>query len=179
MKRRLIFAALSLPAAIFGRGTPQVVIESRIVEVGPGILSANFGTSLGNLYANFPSDLAPGDRISGTFATLPKGTKEAERTANAAALSAMTIEICGSDFSVATGLFVCPRVSEDSLRIVLSEIVSMEGGEEQSITIVPAEVSAAGTFAISRRLSGNRRGDYRINVSIPWSEESFRNPAAE
>ncbi len=89
--------------------TPQILIESRIVEIGPGVLSANFGTNLGNVYANFPSDMAPGDHISGTFATLPKGTKEPERAANNAALQSLSVDICGATFRVDMGIFVCPR----------------------------------------------------------------------
>jgi hypothetical protein len=52
-------------------------------------------------------------------------------------------------------------------------IVSMEGGNAQDVTIVPAEVSAAGTYDISRRLTGIHRGDYVINVFLPWKEEQF------
>ncbi len=318
MKRLFMLAAISLSALASGRGVPHVIIESRIVEVGPGILSANFGTNLGNLYANLPSDLAPGDRVSGTFATLPKGTKEAERARNAEALRSLTVEICGERFPVSLSVFTCPKVSDlDSIEVVLeaeskpldhlllsvpggatypgrasfvlpteglvfnrarivgpfdgdlrgtlvkigstrativaesprscvfdvpkepvgetriefrkgtaalsgvfrsvglrltpprpiihtgdstsfaaeviglaglerplhlilknlsTDIIVMDGGDEQSITIAPSEVTAAGTFAIARRLSGKRRGDYTVNVSIPWSQESFRNP---
>ena len=321
MKRVLMLAAMSWPVLAHGGGldrtSPQVTIEARIIEAGPGILSANFQTNLGNVFANFPSDLAPGDRISGTFATLPKGAREAERASNAAALRSLNVGVCGSTFPVDSGIFYCPRVSEDRLRITLeigareiaeqmltvpkvttlpsspsfvlpteglvfnravivgpfdgdltktsvkiggtaahlvaesprgsifdvpkepvgptriefqqgptslsgmfrtvglrltpprpiihtgdstsfaaevtglaglerplrlnlknlsTDVISMENGDEQSLTIAPGDVTAAGTFAISRRLSGKRRGDYTINVSIPWSLENFRRP---
>jgi hypothetical protein len=309
MKKAWTLAAMVLPSVLSGRDVRpvQIAVEARIVEVGPGIQSANFGTNLGNVYANFPSDLAAGDRISGTFATLPKGSNEAERAANAVVLRPLTIEVFGSDFPVGVGLFFCPSVSGDSIRMVLkveqrelgsqmlsvprvatlparpsfilpdeglvfnralilgpfagdlqgtsvriggtaarvvaespracvfdvpedpvgptriefhegssnlsgffrtvglhltpprpiihtgdstsfaaevtglaglehllhmnlknlsTEIVSMEGGEEQSITIAPSDVSAAGTFAIARRLTETRRGRYTINVSV-------------
>ena len=94
-------------------------MPGRIVEIGPGILSANFETNLGNVYANLPSDMAIGDQISGTFATLPKGSKESERAANNAALQSLNIGICGSTFPVEKGIFVCSRVSEDRLRVTL------------------------------------------------------------
>lgn len=321
MKRAWMSAALMWPVFAYGRGldkpTPQILIESRIVEVGPGVLSANFGTNLGNVYANFPSDMAIGDHISGTFATLPRGKTEPERAANNAALKSLKVDICGATFRVDMGIFVCPRISVDGLLVTLeleakaiseqtlsvpkvttllnspsfilpkeglvfnralvvgpfdgdltktsvtigglaahivaespracifdvpkdpigktriefqngtdrvsgdfrtvglrltpprpiihtgdstsfaaeviglaglehplrlnlknlsTEIISMEGGDEQSVTITPAEITPAGTFAISRRLSGKRRGEYTINVSIPWSEENFRKP---
>jgi hypothetical protein len=320
MKRVWMWAALMWPAAAHGgldKPAPQIVVESRIVEVGPGVLSANFGTNLGNVYANFPGDMAFGDHISGTFATLPKGNKESEREANAAVLRSLKVDACGSNFTVGQGLFVCPEISGDTIRLALraeerelatqilsvprittlpesrsfvlpteglvfnraliagpfdgdltktsvtiggtaahlvaespracifdvpkdpigrtrlefrngsekvsgdfrtvglrltpprpiihtgdstsfaaevtglaglerplrlnlrnlsTEVISMESGDEQSLTIAPAEVTPAGTFAISRRLSGKRRGDYTINVSIPWSQENFRKP---
>lgn len=321
MKRVWMSAALLWPVLAYGGGldrkVPQIRVESRIVEIGPGILSANFETNLGNVYANLPSDMAIGDQISGTFATLPKGSKESERAANTAALQSLRVEVCGSDIPVAAGLFICPSVSGDSIRLILkleqkelgrqilsvprvstfpnrqsyllpseglvfnralvtgpfdgdltktsvtiggtvarivaespracifdvpkdpigltriefqngsdrvsgdfrtvglrltpprpiihtgdstsfaaevtglaglehplrlnlknlsTEIISMESGDEQSVTIAPSEVTRAGTFAISRRLSGKRRGEYTINVAIPWSEENFRKP---
>ena len=321
MKVRLFFAALCLPAAVFARGTPQVLIETRLIEAGPGVLSANFGTNFGNVYANFPSDLRPGDRISGTLAAVPAGRKDAERDANGEALNALSIDVCGSGFTVGGRLFTCPRVSETGsieialkfedrelsrlvlevpkvtmaprrsafllpteglalnrarilgpfggdasrtevrigdvgahivvespracvfdlpeqpvgvtrielregsekfsgafrmvglrltppkriihtgdttsfgaevygltglekslslkLRNLSTDIVSMEGGDEQDVPIEPSRVSSAGTFEISRRLTGTHRGDAVVNVSIPWSEEDFsRTPEA-
>jgi len=321
MKRLLMLVSMSWSVAAWGTGldrpAPQVVIEARIVEVGPGIQSANFGTNFGNIYANLPSDMASGDHVSGTFATLPKGSRESERAANTATLQSLTINVCGSDFPVSAGLFACPRVSGDSIRLILkleekelgrqvlsvprvstipgresyilpteglvfnralivgpfdgdltktsvkiggtaahlvaesprgcvfdvpkdpvgptriefqqgssslsgafrtvglrltpprpiihtgdstsfaaevtglkglgrplrlnlknlsTDVIAMENGDEQSITILPGDVTAAGTFAISRRLSGKRRGEYTINVAIPWSQENFRKP---
>ncbi|MGH9442436.1 MAG: hypothetical protein ACRD16_09175 [Thermoanaerobaculia bacterium] len=316
MKRRnLILAAALLPAAAFGRGIPQVLIESRIVETGPGIVSANFGTNFGNVYANFPSDLAPGDKISGTFATAPRGKDDKARAETEIVLRSLRVGICGSNFSVGAPVFVCPRVSDGGIRLVLKfreddlgnlllpvskdaapagqgtfllptqglvfnrvlipgpfdgdlrttsvrigdtvahlvaespracvfdapptpvgptriefrkgtdelsgtfrnvglrlkpprpiihtgdstsfeaevtglagleqplrlslknlspEIVLMAGGDEQSLTIAPGDVSARGTFAVARDLSGKHRGDYVVNVSIPWRENDFR-----
>jgi hypothetical protein len=324
MKQDLALPALALAAAmaahpVFGRdlGAPQVLIEARTVEAGPGILSADFLTNLGHVYANFPSDLAPGDRISGTLAVLPAGKKDSERSDNEAALRSLAVNACGTSFPVASGLVACPRVTESgTIEVVLraaekdlsnllleapkvgghlgggsfvlptegialnrswisgpfggdlsktsirignsdarlvaesprscifdvpaepigrtrlrlvepgrdpvetefrtvglrltppkriihsgdstsfgaevyglaglqqplrlklknfsTDILAMEGGDEQSVEIAPASVSSAGTFSISRRLTGRHTGDGVINVSIPWSEESFR-----
>ncbi len=319
MKRVWALAAMVLPSAMSGKDVRpvQIVVEARIVEAGPGIQSANFTTNLGHVYANLPVDIASGDRISGTFATLPKGTTESERAANAAALSSLSFDVCGSNFPVGQRVFFCPKLSGDSIRMVLkleetelghqilpvprvstfpdrlsymlpaeglvfnrarivgpfdgdltktsvtiggtaahvvaesprecifdvpkdpigqtriefqsgsaalsgtfrtvgllltpprpiihtgdstsfaaevtgliglehplrlnlknlsTDVISMESGDEQSITIAPSEVTPAGTFSISRRLSGKRRGEYTINVSIPWNQESFRKP---
>jgi len=309
MKRIALVAVLALPSAVFAKDrTVQVQVESRILEFGPGVMSANFGLNLGNVYANLPSDLTVGERVSGSLAVVPKGKTDAERSANAAALRALDIDICGSKVSVASGIFVCPRVSSDRMEILLdihpiarlfvepkvvtlptqpafilpaeavargrsrilgpfsgdlagtsvsiagspahlvaesprscifdvpegpagpgtielrdgassstgpfriiglhltpptpiihtgdttsfaaevyglsgldhtvslvlknlsTGVVSMEGGDEQTMPIAPANVSSSGTFAISRNLMGLHRGDYAVNVSVPWEE---------
>lgn len=311
-------AVLLFSAAAFGRETAprQVVIESRIVEAGPGILSADFTLNLGKVYANFPSDFAAGGPVSGTIAIVPIGKTDAERARNLAAIRSVSAEICGTRHTLNDALFVCPEVTPDRRSITLklepaglrrlvieepgaakgpeenpagenafvlpseglggtraripgpfdgnfddtviligdtpvhlvaesprscifdvpaspigltriqlsengtsvsgafrtiglrltpprpiihtgdttsfsaevtglaplerplsmlirnlsTEVVAMEGGDAQTLVIAPSQVSAAGTFAISRRLTGKRRGDYVVNVSIPWNE---------
>lgn len=323
MRKMLGGAVLLLSAAAFGRDTAvrQVVIESRIVEVGPGILSGDFTLNLGKVYANFPSDLAGGGPVSGTIAIVPNGKTDAERAGNLAAIRSVPADICGIRHTLGDGLFVCPEVTPDRRSIMLkleparlrsllleepgatkgaeekpagnnafvlpseglggsraripgpfdgsfdhtviligdtrvhlvaesprscvfdvpaspigltriqlsengasvsgafrtiglrltpprpiihtgdttsfsaeatglaglerplsmiirnlsTDVVAMEGGDEQTLAIAPSQVSATGTFAISRRLTGKRRGDYVVNVSIPWDEP--RTPA--
>jgi len=313
-------AVLLLSAATFGKDTAprQVVIESRILEVGPGILSADFTLNLGKVYANFPSDFAAGGPVSGTLAIVPMGKTDADRARNLAAIRSVSAEICGTRHTLGDALFVCPEVTPDRrsvtlklepaglrsllieepgaakvaeespaganafvlpseslggsraripgpfggsfdrtviliggapvhlvaessrscifdvpvgpiglTRIELSEngesvsgafriiglrlapprpiihsgdttsfsaevfglagldrpltmtlrnqstgVVGMDGGDEQTVTIAPSNVSPDGTYAISRRLYGKRRGDYVVNVSIPWTKQS-------
>jgi hypothetical protein len=309
-KKPLGIAVLLLAARAHGLDRPvkQVQIETKFLEVGPGVISADFGLNFGHVYANFPSDLASGDRIAGTLAVVPSGKSEAERAANASTLGALSIEIAGAKFPVDGGLFVCPRVSPTGIDILLdiqpiarllvqpavtalpgqpvfvlpaagvvagrarilgpfegsldrtsvrigdaaahlvaesprscifdvpagpagltrielvdngrtfsgvfrivglrltpprpiihtgdttsfaaevtglaglerplpitirnlsTDVVAMEGGDAQTLAIAPSEVTAAGTFALSRRLTGKRRGDYVVNVTIPWDE---------
>jgi hypothetical protein len=57
-----------------------------------------------------------------------------------------------------------------TLRNLSTDIIAMDGGNTQTLTIAPSEVSAAGTYAISRRLTGIHRGDYVVNVTIPWDD---------
>ena len=310
MKTAFGFAALLAGASAFAldRPTRQVQIESKILELGPGVISADFGLNLGHVYANLPSDLAAGDRVSGSLAVFPKGKSDADRSANAAPMSALAVEICGSTFSVSKGLFVCPRVSPEGVdiklllatrplgrllakpkvsvpprgpsfllpaegidlgrsrilgpfggdfgatsvsigglpaplmaesprscifeipagppgltQIALSEngstaagvfrriglvltpptpiihtgdttsfsaevtglaglerpltlnlrnlspdVAAMEGGDEQTLKIAPSDVTASGSFAITRKITGKHRGDYVVNVSVPW-----------
>jgi hypothetical protein len=297
-KKPLGIAVLLLAARAHGLDRPvkQVQIETKFLEVGPGVISADFGLNFGHVYANFPSDLASGDRIAGTLAVVPSGKSEAERAANASTLGALSIEIAGAKFPVDGGLFVCPRVSPTGIDILLdiqpiarllvqpavtalpgqpvfvlpaagvvagrarilgpfegsldrtsvrigdaaahlvaesprscifdvpagpagltrielvenlrltpprpiihtgdttsfaaevtglaglerplpitirnlsTDVVAMEGGDAQTLAIAPSQVTAAGTFALSRRLTGKRRGDYVVNVTIPWDE---------
>jgi hypothetical protein len=312
MKKSLGIAILLLSARAFGidRATPQVRIETKFVEVGPGVISADFGLNFGHVYANFPSDMAEGDRVSGSIAAIPAGKSDAERSANLAALQDLGIRIGDVQVPVSAGLFVYPRVSPGRMDVQLlvgvepigrlfiepkaatspdqpafilpvagvelgrsrvlgpfggdltgtsirvgdavahlvaesprscifdvpagpagpgrmelrdgartesgpfriiglrltppkpiihtgdttsfaaevyglavmerplslvvrnlsTDVVSMEGGEKQTITIDPAKVSPSGTFAISRRLAGLHRGNYVVNVSVPWEE---------
>jgi hypothetical protein len=57
-----------------------------------------------------------------------------------------------------------------SVRNLSTGVVAMDGGNEQTLSIAPSEVSAAGTYSISRGLTGIHRGDYAVNVSVPWDE---------
>jgi len=312
MQKTFGIAALLFSAALFAkdRAPMQVRIETKFIEVGPGVISADFGLNFGHVYVNFPSDMAAGDRVSASIAAVPAGKGDAERSENLAALRHLGIGIGELQTSVASGLLVCPRVTAGRMevqlvveikpidhlfvdtkeailpaqpafilpaagvelgrsrilgpfggdlsgtsirvgdaaahliaesprscifdvpagppgltRIELSEngstisgvfrriglaltppkpiihtgdttafsaevtglaglerpltmrlrnlstdIVAMEGGDEQALMIAPSQVSAAGTFAISRRLTGKHRGDYVVNVSVPWDE---------
>jgi hypothetical protein len=319
MKRTLAVAALLLPSVCpaIEVTSRQILIESRIVEVGPGIRSADFRTNLGDIFANLPIDAASGDRISGTLAAVPKGKTDADRKANADSLGSLSLGICGGAFPVSGGTFFCPKVPEKSLELILMlgdrpldrvavdvpeisqipvlgkfflpaeglaynrariggplsgdltrtkvllgdapahvvaesprvvvfdvpegppgkvrieihdgdhvlsgefrivglrltpprpiihtgdttafsaevtgltglerpipmtitnlspGIVSMEGGNRQEFTITPSDVSAAGTYPVHRKLTGIHRGDYVVNVSIPWDQRNFEKP---
>jgi hypothetical protein len=312
LKKTLGIAILlfSTRAIALDVATRQIRIETKFVEAGPGVISADFGLNFGHVYANFPSDLAPGDRISGSIAAVPAGKTDAERAANLAALRDLQIGIGDSRTPVSAGLFVYPRVTPDrisvqllvdikplgslfvepkvatpegrpafilpvagvtrgrsrilgpfggdfshtrlrigdtaahivaesprscifdvpeapiglvgidvrdggasasgpfrviglrltppkpiihtgdttsfgaeayglsglerpltmTLRNLSTDIVAMDGGNEQTLSIAPSEVSAAGTYAIARRLTGIHRGEYAVNVAIPWDE---------
>jgi len=121
MKKPLGIAILLLSARAFGidRAAPQVRIETKFVEVGPGVISADFGLNFGHVYANFPSDMAAGDRVSGSIAAVPAGKSEAEKSANLAALRDLGIRIGEVQVPVSSGLFVCPRVSPGRLDVRL------------------------------------------------------------
>jgi hypothetical protein len=55
----------------------------------------------------------------------------------------------------------------------------MEGGDEQTMLIAPEKVSSSGAFAISRKLAGLHRGDYVVNVSVPWEEAAAKERTKE
>jgi hypothetical protein len=313
MKRLLRATVLLWSGLAFarGKGSPQVVLEAKTLEIGPGVKSADFGLNLGHIYANFPSDMAVGDRISGSIAVVPAGKTESEKSVNLAVLREIGIRVGDAQVSAASKIFVCPRVTANGLNVELrvnfepigrlfvepkvdppegqstlilpvaavvpgrssilgpfggdlsqtqirigetpanvvvesprscvfdvpegpigpgrievrdganaasgpfriiglhltppqpiihtgdttsfgaevygldgldhslslmlrnlsTSVVAMEGGEEQTLMIAPSQVSAGGTYAISRRLTGIHRGDYAVNVSVPWEKE--------
>lgn len=55
-----------------------------------------------------------------------------------------------------------------------TDVVSVEGGETQVITITPGEVQAGGQFLTTRTLTGVRAGAYVISTSIPASGPVFQ-----
>jgi hypothetical protein len=60
-----------------------------------GMQRAVFEVPEGKIYANFPDDMALGDRITGTVYPEPSGKNQSERDRNAAAMASYTVELDG------------------------------------------------------------------------------------
>ena len=95
MSRR--FHAVVIVSAICLLFYPNLCAQTATVRIvgEVGMQRAVFEVPGGKIYANFPDDMALGDRITGTVYPEPTGKDQRERDKNMAALASYTIELDG------------------------------------------------------------------------------------
>jgi hypothetical protein len=90
MLRNRILAGLLLSALLTVRAQGPAVVGS--TESTAGLTSVVFQTPMGVIRANFPSDMAAGDTISGTVTDDPAGATAEQKNENSATLSGYVID---------------------------------------------------------------------------------------
>lgn len=133
-----------------------------------GVVSTDIPVKEGKVTVILPSDIRPGDMISGTVTADPNGSSEKQVARNKAALATYSISIAGIHFTIIPSQSQPVKfVATAGMKVIVSDKSSAEVGnfvlEMSSNSYEPAKNLYIPLFALTAapvRIAGNFDGDF-------------------